>query len=127
MIAKALFSNPEILILDEPCTGLDIYNRSYLFNTIEALARYHQVTMIYVTHYVEEVLPVFEKTVLMKNGTVFAQGDTAEMFSNETMQRFLNYPVSIEKTHDGQYQAKLNIETSIPQWLELGEETWLKN
>ena len=47
LIARALISNPDILILDEPCTGLDVYNRSYLFDTIETLSQKNNLTIIY--------------------------------------------------------------------------------
>ncbi len=121
LIARALFSNPEILILDEPCTGLDIYNRSYLFSTIEALSSY-KLTIIYVTHYIEEVLPVFEKTLLLKKGSIFAQGDTSEMFTSEMLQNFLDYPVCIEKLYDGQYRAKISTKPALPRLLGMGED-----
>ena len=122
LIARALFSNPEILILDEPCTGLDIYNRSYLFSTIEALGENKEITIIYVTHYVEEILPLFQKTLLLKDGSIFSQGDTVKMFSNETMQGYLEYPVHIENLYDGQYRAKINVKTAIPRLLKQEEE-----
>lgn len=83
LIARALFNRPQLLILDEPCNGLDVYNREYLFNTLESLSP--QVTLIYVTHYTDEISPLFGKTLLLKNGAVFAQCETQTLFTDETI------------------------------------------
>lgn len=89
LIGRALFSNPEILVLDEPCTGLDIYNREYLYKMLEKLAARNGMTLVYVTHYLEEIRPLFNKTLLLKHGGVFAKGSTEELFSSPTMSEFL--------------------------------------
>ncbi|MEE0435655.1 MAG: ATP-binding cassette domain-containing protein [Peptococcaceae bacterium] len=101
LIARALISEPDILILDEPCTGLDVYNRSYLFSIIEELSANKALTIIYVTHYVEELIPLFDKMLILKNGAVFAQGETANLMNNKTMAGLLGYPVQVEKEADG--------------------------
>ncbi len=76
LIARALISDPEILILDEPGTGLDIYAREYVLRAVEDLAQHSDMTIIYVTHYAEEILPSFDKTIFMKEGRIFKQGKT---------------------------------------------------
>lgn len=107
LIARALFPNPEILILDEPCAGLDVYHRSYLFSTIEALCR--NITIIYVTHYVEEILPLFEKALLLKNGMVYIQGNIDHIFRKDTFENLVGYPLELSKNKENRYQ--LEIET----------------
>ncbi len=97
LIARALFSNPEILILDEPCTGLDIYNREYLFETLERLAKKKTLTIIYVTHYVEEIHEMFGHCLLLKNGHIFANDKTANLFIDEKISAFLEHEVNIKK------------------------------
>ena len=52
----------------------------------------------------------------------FRRGDTVKMFSNETMQGYLEYPVHIENLYDGQYRAKINVKTAIPRLLKQEEE-----
>ncbi len=96
LIARALFSKPEILVLDEPCTGLDIFNREYLFQTIEQLALLKHMTIIYVTHYVEEIKPIFDHCLLMKNGRIFAQGATEQLFQDGMIRELLGYPVTLQ-------------------------------
>mgnify|MGYP003303595134 CR=1 FL=1 len=60
LIARALAAKPDILILDEPGTGLDIYARDYVLHAIDDLAKNSDMTIIYVTHYAEEILPSFD-------------------------------------------------------------------
>ncbi len=111
LIARALIADPDMLILDEPCAGLDIYNRSYLFNIIEELSTRKALTIVYVTHYVEEITPLFDKALLLKNGRIFAAGETVKLFTTEMMQTLLGYPVEIYQEADKTYHLK--IETKI--------------
>lgn len=123
LIARALFPKPRILVLDEPCTGLDIYNREYLFQTLTQLADRETLSIIYVTHYLEEIKPIFEKSLLLKNGHVFAKGLTEELFTNEKISDFLNHPVAIEKDEDALMQIKvLNVEPKIADFCWNSEE-----
>ena len=117
LIARALISNPDILILDEPCTGLDVYNRSYLFNTIEELSQKKDLTIIYVTHYVEEIRPLFQKTLLLKNGHIFAKGDTAMLMQEETISELLGYPVTMQQVADGTYQLNIKTKSTLTKLL----------
>jgi len=116
LIARALFSNPDILILDEPCTGLDVYNRSYLFSTIEELSKIKNLTIIYVTHYVEEIIPMFKKTLLLKNGLIFNKGDTKDMFCNDLMRELIGYPVEMHN-ENGRYRMSINTTSTLTRLL----------
>ena len=123
LIARALFSNPDILILDEPCTGLDVYNRSYLFDTLNALSKRKNFSIVYVTHYVEEILPIFEKTLLLKNGRVFAQGATKDMLTQTMMSDLLGYPVEIGQEQDNTYRLHVRTKSDLMQLLEKAADT----
>ncbi len=101
MIARALMSSPEILLLDEPCSGLDIYHRSHLFASIRQLSKYKNLTIIYVTHYTEEIIEIFDHALLLTNGRVFAQDSTETLFDSEHLTAFLGYPVQIIHEADG--------------------------
>ena len=98
LIARALMASPKLLILDEPCTGLDVFAREQLLQMIAAVANEkHAPTIIYVTHHVEEILPCFTKTLLIKEGQVFAANDTTDVLTSELMSDFFSVPVDIEK------------------------------
>ena len=118
LMARALFSKPDILLLDEPCTGLDIYNREYLFKTVEDLANRDKITIIYVTHYVEEIKEVFDKCLLLKNGRTFAKGETKKIFNDVMISEFLGYPVSIHNDIDGTMRLNvLGVHSNIASFL----------
>ena len=51
--------------------------------------------MIYVTHHAEEILPVFNKTLLLKKGHVFASGDTGTLISSGNLSKFFDLPVQV--------------------------------
>lgn len=96
LIARALLGNPEILLLDEPCTGLDVYAREHFLNTLRDLAKNSELTIIYVTHYPEEILTdVFKQCLLLKNGTVYAEGNTEMLFTTDIMSDFLGAPTKV--------------------------------
>lgn len=98
LIARALMASPKLLILDEPCTGLDVFAREQLLQMIAAVAgEQNAPTIIYVTHHVEEILPCFAKTLLIKKGKVFAANDTSEVLTSAIMSDFFGVPVHIEK------------------------------
>lgn len=113
LIARALINNPPLLILDEPCTGLDIYNREYLFETITELSKRKDLAIVYVTHYVEEILPVFSKTLLLKGGMPFRVGDTEELITSEVFSTFMDYPVQLSKDDNQRYMIQLACKTNL--------------
>lgn len=88
LLARALLASPDILILDEPCSGLDVIAREYVLGMVQELAANTDITVIYVTHYTEEILDIFQHTLLLKNGRVYAQGRTEELFTQERLSRF---------------------------------------
>lgn len=88
LIARALIGEPEILILDEPGTGLDIKARAQMLSYVRQIAQ-TKMTIIYVTHYLDEIPADFTKTVFLKDGRIAAQGETKELFRADNLERFL--------------------------------------
>ena len=119
LIARALMAEPEILLLDEPCTGLDILAREQLLSTLRSMAQEGRMTIVYVTHHTDEILTdVFPKALLLKEGLAFAQGETAELFTSETLSTFFQTPVTVLP------RAGHGLETTVAlgaQRLSLGE------
>ncbi|HLR54833.1 MAG TPA: ABC transporter ATP-binding protein [Pseudogracilibacillus sp.] len=86
LIARSLMANPSLLILDEPTNGLDFIAREELLSVIENLGKQENApTIIFVTHHIEEILPIFSHTILIKDGTVFAKGDRQSILQSETL------------------------------------------
>lgn len=96
LIGRALMGDPRILILDEPTNGLDFIAREQLLQAISNIAEAENApSIIYVTHYVEEILPAFNKTLLLKAGQVFDAGDTEQMIESEKLSAFFDLPVEV--------------------------------
>ncbi|KAB8137917.1 ABC transporter ATP-binding protein [Gracilibacillus oryzae] len=95
MIGRALMGEPKLLILDEPTNGLDFIAREALLESIERIASKKVPSIIYVTHHVEEILPVFNKTLLLKKGTVFAQGESKEIITSSKLSEFFGVEVEV--------------------------------
>jgi iron complex transport system ATP-binding protein len=96
LIARALMADPSLLIFDEPTNGLDFIAREEFLETVERITNNDNApAIIYVTHHVEEILPIFNKTLLLKAGQVFAAGDTCEMISSHQLTDFFNIPVEV--------------------------------
>lgn len=107
LILRALMPQPKLLILDEPCNGLDLLAREELLGLIETIAkRPNAPTILYVTHHVEEILPCFTNSLLLKEGKVFAEGRTEELLSSERLSDFFEAGIEVENFH-GRYYAKL--------------------
>lgn len=83
-------ADPELLILDEPVTGLDFIAREKLLDTITYIANKENApSILYVTHHAEEILPVFDKALLLKQGEVFKSGAIKEMLTDHILSAFL--------------------------------------
>ena len=107
LIARAFMTDPEILILDEPGTGLDVLARERLLATIKELAADSLTTIIYVTHYPEEILPSFDHALLLRNGAVYKTGATEALFTSDVMSDFFSYPVQIGRS-GGRYNFNID-------------------
>lgn len=101
LIARALMANPKLLILDEAANGLDFISREGLLDSIAELgALPDSPHMMYVTHHTEEILPLFSKTLLLRRGQIFKQGNTREMLNSEVLSSFFEIPVHVEWNQD---------------------------
>lgn len=96
LLARAWMASPDLLILDEPCSGLDVYSREQLLTIIHSIAEQPDgPTLIYVSHHIEEIMPPFKKVILLKNGRKLAEGKKADVINDETLTDAFSVPVSI--------------------------------
>ena len=78
MIARGLLNSPEILILDEPTTGLDPQARHLVWERLRTLKR-QGVTLLLTTHYMDEAAQLCDELVIMHEGTVLVEGAPREL------------------------------------------------
>ena len=80
-IATALLHNPKILILDEPTVGIDPQSRNYILEMIRQLNEQRGTTILYTSHYMEEVEQLCDRVYIMDHGKVIASGSQSELLS----------------------------------------------
>ena len=97
LIARALVRDPEALVLDEPCTGLDPEGMFYVRRSMRALAQAGK-SIVLVTHYPEDVIPEIARLVLVKDGAVFADGPKERLLSDDTMSALFDVPLRVKRT-----------------------------
>ena len=98
LIGRALMARPELLILDEPCAGLDPVAREHFVQFLERLARSKGApTLVLVTHHVEEIMPAFSHVLILKGGGVLAAGAKAKILTSGTLARAFHAPVRLRR------------------------------
>ncbi|QGH35921.1 ATP-binding cassette domain-containing protein [Gracilibacillus salitolerans] len=80
-IAAALLHKPQILILDEPTVGIDPQSRNHILETVRSLNETEGTTILYTSHYMEEVEQLCDRVYVMDHGEVIAAGSKAELLS----------------------------------------------
>lgn len=105
-IARALMTDPEILLLDEPMAGLDLGGREDLVATLTGIAMDgDSPATVMVSHHVEEIPPGFTHALLMREGRVVAAGPLERVVTEETLSATFGVPLVLEE-NDGRYTAR---------------------
>jgi iron complex transport system ATP-binding protein len=105
-IARSLMTDPELLLLDEPAAGLDLGGREDLVRRLgELAADPDSPTLVLVTHHVEEIPPSFSHALLLREGTVVAQGLLADTVTGENLSKTFGLPLRVDYT-DGRFTAR---------------------
>jgi iron complex transport system ATP-binding protein len=99
LLARAMMTSPKLLIMDEACAGLDLYEREKLLQGITNFAGYG-VQMVYVTHHIEEIIPVFTHVALLDQGCLAAAGPKHEVVTSEILQRVYQIPITVDWHQD---------------------------
>ncbi|MBI4523363.1 MAG: ATP-binding cassette domain-containing protein [Deltaproteobacteria bacterium] len=98
LIARARMTKPYLIFLDEPCAGLDPGARENFLATLRKLGKAHKVpSLIYVTHHIEEILPLFRKTLVLKGGKVLQSGSTSAILKPDLLEQLYNVSLTIAK------------------------------
>ncbi|HEX7894463.1 MAG TPA: ABC transporter ATP-binding protein [Terriglobales bacterium] len=96
LIARALMANPQLLILDEPCAGLDPAAREHFLQFLQRLGRHaNSPTLVLVTHHVEEIMPVFSHVLVLKAGRVLVAGRKKAALTTESLSKAFSARVKL--------------------------------
>jgi iron complex transport system ATP-binding protein len=106
LIARALMAQPQLLILDEPCAGLDPVARENFLQFIEQLAERarggrngsrRSPALVLVTHHVEEITPAFTHALLLRKGAVQAAGPREQVLTSENLSATFGAPLRLDR------------------------------
>ena len=100
LIARALVHEPQALLLDEPTAGLDLVARRHFLGLMRSLAQ-RGITLVLVTHHIEEIIPEIDRVLLLRDGAVCADGDRAGTLTEAQLSHVFGGPVQVRR--DGEY------------------------
>src|SRR5262249_52325067 len=105
LVARALVHRPRVLVLDEPTRGLDLVARHLFLDQIRSLAQ-EGVTMLLVTHHVEEIIPEIERVLLLSRGTIAFDGAKADALTPAMLDPVFGAELTVGKS-DGFYSIRV--------------------
>ena len=94
LLARAFMNEPSLLILDEPCSGLDIRAREIFLKTLEESKS--DIPFIYVTHQIEEIIPSITHVAILDNGEIVSQGNKFEVLTEENLSKLYGIDLKIK-------------------------------
>jgi iron complex transport system ATP-binding protein len=108
-IARALMTDPELLLLDEPAAGLDLGGREDLVSTLSVLAMDElSPATVLVSHHVEEIPPGFTHVLLLREGKVVAAGPIERVLTEEIVSATFGMPMTL-RHEDGRWAARRRV------------------
>jgi iron complex transport system ATP-binding protein len=112
LIGRALMARPRLLILDEPCAGLDPVSREHFLQFIQRLGeRRDSPALILVTHHVEEIVPVFSHVLLLKAGRVLGLGPRESVLASGPLGETFGAKIRLGRS-GGRYRLMINSRSS---------------
>lgn len=99
LFARALVHEPDVFVLDEPCSGLDPEGMYHIRQAMRTLAQ-SGTSIVLVTHFPEDIIPEIERLVLLKNGRIFADGAKEELLTDAMMGELFEVPVQIQRNRE---------------------------
>jgi iron complex transport system ATP-binding protein len=113
LIGRALMANPRLLILDEPCAGLDPAAREHFLQFLARLgAKKNSPTLVLVTHHVEEIMPAFTHVLALKDGGALAAGKKAALLTSRLLSQTFGAGVKLKRT-GGRYTVTVSADRRV--------------
>lgn len=107
LIGRALMARPRVLILDEPCAGLDPAAREHFLQFLQRLGKDKNApTLVLVTHHVEEIMPVFSSVLILKAGKVLASGEKTKTLTTKNLSTAFGTKLKL-RSDAGRYAMKV--------------------
>ncbi len=99
LIARALVHRPQALLLDEPTAGLDLVARRDFLDLLRKLA-WQGITLVLVTHHLEEIIAEIDRVILLREGRVLADGARADVLTSELLSQAYGGPLRVRQEGD---------------------------
>jgi iron complex transport system ATP-binding protein len=107
LIGRALMAQPKVLILDEPCAGLDPAAREHFLQFLQRLGKQTRAPcLILVTHHVEEIMPVFTHVLVLRQGRLLALGPKREVLTSRILSRAFQARIRLFQ-RQGRFQLRV--------------------
>jgi iron complex transport system ATP-binding protein len=94
LLARTMMASPRLLILDEPCAGLDLFEREKFLQSLSELSS-RELSILYVTHHIEEIIPLFTHVALMNQGEIVASGQKRDVLTPDKLRAAYDLPIDI--------------------------------
>lgn len=106
LIARALVHMPDILVLDEPTTGLDLAAKDSFLKMVSSLCHNPRLTVVLVTHHLDEIVQEFDYVLLLSQGKIEIQGRAEETLTSRNISHLYGLPVEVQRSN-GVWSARV--------------------
>ncbi|MEJ2363500.1 MAG: ATP-binding cassette domain-containing protein [Deltaproteobacteria bacterium] len=111
LIGRALMADSRVLILDEPCAGLDPVARENFLAFLSRLAQDNRaLVLLFVTHHVEEIMPFLSHVLIMKDGKILAAGEKEKVLISATLSKAFDTDIELCRENS---RYSISIKTQI--------------
>lgn len=94
LLARAVMGNPDLLILDEPCAGLDVKHREEFLTTLVKMSK-RGIPFVYVTHQIEEIMPPVTHVAIVAEGQVVQKGPKRDILTDAVLSELYGVEVHV--------------------------------
>lgn len=106
LFARSMLAEPELYILDEACSGLDLPSREQFLHLADEVMAKDRCGVVMVTHHIEEIPPGITHALVLREGRVLASGPAREVIASDTLSEAFGLGVCVDRT-GGRYWARL--------------------